>query len=33
MLTLRVDHPDIERFITIKNDPRRVKVQYANISV
>ena len=33
MLTLRVDHPDIERFVTIKNDPRRVKVQYANISV
>lgn len=33
MLTLRVDHPDIERFITIKNDPRRVKVQFANISV
>jgi ribonucleoside-diphosphate reductase alpha chain len=33
MLTLRVDHPDIERFITIKNDPRRLKVQYANISV
>jgi ribonucleoside-diphosphate reductase alpha chain len=33
MLTLRVDHPDIERFITIKNDPRRVKVQHANISV
>jgi ribonucleoside-diphosphate reductase alpha chain len=33
MLTMRVDHPDIERFITIKNDPRRVKVQYANISV
>jgi ribonucleoside-diphosphate reductase alpha chain len=33
MLTLRVDHPDIERFINIKNDPRRTKVQYANISV
>jgi ribonucleoside-diphosphate reductase alpha chain len=33
MLTLRVDHPDIEKFITIKNDLRRVKVQYANISV
>lgn len=33
MLTLRVDHPDIERFITIKNDPRRIKVQHANISV
>ncbi|MGA9115263.1 MAG: adenosylcobalamin-dependent ribonucleoside-diphosphate reductase, partial [Bacteroidota bacterium] len=33
MLTLRVDHPDIEKFIVIKNDPRRVKVQHANISV
>lgn len=33
MLTMRVDHPDIERFITIKNDARRQKVQYANISV
>jgi len=33
MLTLQVDHPDIERFITIKNDPRRIKVQHANISV
>ena len=33
MLTMRIDHPDIEKFITIKNDPRRVKVQYANISV
>ncbi len=33
MLTMRVDHPDIEHFITIKNDPRRLKVQYANISV
>ncbi len=33
MLTLRVDHPDIERFITIKNDESRTKVQYANISV
>lgn len=33
MLTLRVDHPDVERFVTIKNDPRRQKVQYANISV
>jgi ribonucleoside-diphosphate reductase alpha chain len=33
MLTMRVDHPDVEKFITIKNDPRRVKVQYANVSV
>jgi ribonucleoside-diphosphate reductase alpha chain len=33
MLTLRVDHPDIEKFISIKNDTRRVKVQHANISV
>jgi len=33
MLTIRVDHPDVEKFITIKNDRRRMKVQYANISV
>ncbi|MEO8166809.1 MAG: adenosylcobalamin-dependent ribonucleoside-diphosphate reductase, partial [bacterium] len=33
MLTIRVDHPDVEKFITIKNDPRRIKVQHANISV
>ncbi|MFH1571294.1 MAG: adenosylcobalamin-dependent ribonucleoside-diphosphate reductase [Gemmatimonadota bacterium] len=33
MLTLRVDHPDIHDFITIKNDTKRTKVQYANISV
>jgi len=33
MLTMRVDHPDIEKFIVIKNDTRRVKVQHANISV
>lgn len=32
MLTMRVDHPDIEDFITIKNDTDRRKVQYANIS-
>ncbi len=33
MLTLRVDHPDIEDFISIKSDSARTKVQYANISV
>ena len=33
MLTLRVDHPDIEKFITTKNDPKRLKVAHANISV
>ncbi len=33
MLTLRVDHPDVERFITIKNDSSRQKVKHANISV
>ncbi|MEW6750158.1 MAG: adenosylcobalamin-dependent ribonucleoside-diphosphate reductase [Candidatus Latescibacterota bacterium] len=33
MLTLRVDHPDIEDFISIKSDPTRTRVQYANISV
>lgn len=33
MLTIRVDHPDVEKFIVIKNDPRRIKVQHANISV
>lgn len=33
MLTLRVDHPDVEKFITIKNDETRQKVRYANISV
>jgi ribonucleoside-diphosphate reductase alpha chain len=33
MLPLRVDPPDVEDFILIKNDPRRIKVQYANISV
>jgi len=32
MLTMRVDHPDIEDFITIKNDLSRRKVQHANIS-
>ena len=33
MLTLRVDHPDVEDFISIKNDAKRTKVQYANVSV
>jgi ribonucleoside-diphosphate reductase alpha chain len=33
MLTMRVDHPDIERFITIKNDARRTHIEHANISV
>ena len=32
MLTMRVDHPDIEDFVTIKNDHSRRKVQHANIS-
>ncbi len=33
MLTLRVDHPDIEKFVSIKNDSDREKVKYANVSV
>ncbi len=33
MLTIRVDHPDVEKFITIKNDPLRLKVAHANVSV
>ena len=33
MLTLRVDHPDIMEFITIKNDKSRNTVKHANISV
>ncbi|MBM4166151.1 MAG: adenosylcobalamin-dependent ribonucleoside-diphosphate reductase [Ignavibacteria bacterium] len=33
MLTIRVDHPDVEEFITIKNDPLRLKVAHANVSV
>ena len=33
MLTLRVDHPDIEEFIRIKSDAGRTQVKHANISV
>lgn len=33
MLTLRVDHPDIEDFIVIKNDKNRSLVKHANVSV
>jgi len=33
MLTMRVDHPDIEDFITIKNDSSRTSVKHANVSV
>ena len=33
MITIAVDHPDVEDFIEVKNDPERQKVKYANISV
>ena len=33
MITIAVDHPDVEDFIEVKNDPERRKVQFANISV
>ncbi len=33
MITINCQHPDVEEFITIKNDPLRIKVRYANISV
>lgn len=33
MITLRVDHPDVEDFIEVKNDPARTKVRFANISL
>lgn len=33
MITISVDHPDVEAFIEIKNDPGRRSVQFANISV
>lgn len=33
MITIHCSHPDVEEFIVIKNDPLRIKVRYANISV
>ncbi len=33
MLTLHVEHPDVLRFIEIKNDPDRRNVRFANISL
>ena len=33
MITVRVDHPDVEAFIEIKNDREHRKVQFANVSV
>ncbi len=33
MLTLHVAHPDVLRFMEIKNDPERRNVRFANISV
>lgn len=33
MITLGVNHPDIEEFIDIKNDADRAKVNFANISI
>jgi ribonucleoside-diphosphate reductase alpha chain len=33
MITIRVDHPDVEEFIGVKNDPERQRVKHANISV
>ncbi|MBI1743653.1 adenosylcobalamin-dependent ribonucleoside-diphosphate reductase [Candidatus Acetothermia bacterium] len=33
MITISVDHPDVQDFIEIKSDPERRKVQYANVSV
>jgi len=33
MITISVDHPDVEAFVDIKNDAERRKVQFANISV
>ncbi len=33
MISINVNHPDIMGFLDIKNDPDRLKVQFANISV
>jgi ribonucleoside-diphosphate reductase alpha chain len=33
MITINCQHPDVEEFITVKNDPLKIKVRYANISV
>lgn len=33
MITIHCAHPDVEEFITVKNDPLRMRVRYANISV
>lgn len=33
MITIHVEHPDVLKFIEIKNDPQRQRVRYANISV
>ncbi len=33
MISIDVNHPDIEEFIDIKNDPERSKVNFANISI
>ncbi len=33
MLTIHVEHPDVLRFVEIKNDPDRRNVRFANISV
>ncbi len=33
MITINDDHPDVPEFITIKNDPERRRVRFANISV